>query len=73
MGAFGAGERKVKGDCFIEFAKEHKLIIAKMLFQKPKITDTGLGSHLMEKQETDFALSSQEEQWQTAKWSQRLT
>ena len=36
MGAFGIGERNERGDRFIEFAEEHKLIIANTLFQKPK-------------------------------------
>ena len=33
MGAFGIGERNERGDCLIEFAKEHKLIIANALLQ----------------------------------------
>ena len=36
MGAFGIGERNERGDSLIEFAEEHKLIIANTLFQKPK-------------------------------------
>ena len=38
MGAFGTRKRNERGDRFIEFAEEHKLIIAKTLFQKPKNT-----------------------------------
>ena len=34
MGAFGRGERNERGDGFIEFAEEHKQIIANALFQK---------------------------------------
>ena len=34
MGAFGIGERNERGDQLIEFAVEHKLIIANTLFQK---------------------------------------
>ena len=41
MGAFGIGERKKRGDHLIEFAEEHKLIIANTLFQKKKILDQG--------------------------------
>ena len=47
MGAFGIGERNERGDHIIEFAKEHKMIIANTLFQKPPKTDTGIGSHPM--------------------------
>ena len=36
MGIFGTRETNEKGDCFIEFAEEHKLIITNTLFQKPK-------------------------------------
>ena len=36
MGAFRIGERNERGDRLIEFAEEHKLIIANTLFQKPK-------------------------------------
>ena len=36
MGAFATWERNERGDCFIEFAMEHKLIIANTLFQKPR-------------------------------------
>ena len=36
MGAFGIEERNERGDHLIEFAWEHKLIIANKLFQKPK-------------------------------------
>ena len=36
MGAFGIGERNERGDRLIEFAEEHKLIMANTLFQKPK-------------------------------------
>ena len=36
MGAFGIGERNERGDRLIEFAEEHKLIIANTLLQKPK-------------------------------------
>ena len=35
MGVFGIGERNERGDHIIEFAEEHKLIIANTLFQKP--------------------------------------
>ena len=35
MGAFGIGERHEGGDLSIEFAEEHKLIIANALFHKP--------------------------------------
>ena len=51
MAALGIGERDERGDRLIEFAEEHKLIIANTMFQKPKI-DTGLGSYPMGKQET---------------------
>ena len=43
MEAFGIGERNERGDRFIEFAEEHKLIIANALFQKPKIYILDLG------------------------------
>ena len=36
MGAFGIGERNEGGYRLIEFAEEHKPIIANTLFQKPK-------------------------------------
>ena len=36
MGPFGIGKRNEKGGRLIEFAEEHKLIIANTLFQKPK-------------------------------------
>ena len=36
MGASVIGKRNERGDCFIEFAEEHKLIIENTLFQKPK-------------------------------------
>ena len=36
MGAFGIGERNERGDRLIDFAEEHNLIIANILFQKPK-------------------------------------
>ena len=52
MGACGIGKRNKRGDSIIEFAEEHKLIIANTLFQKRKI-DTGLGCHPMGKQETE--------------------
>ena len=48
---FGLGERNERGDRLIEFAEEHNLIIANLLFQKQK-NDTGLGSHQMGKQGT---------------------
>ena len=51
MGVFGIGERNGRGDRLIEFAEEHKLIMANKFLQKPK-TDIGLGSHQMRKQET---------------------
>ena len=35
-GQSGIGERNERGDCLIEFAEEHKLIIANTLFQKSK-------------------------------------
>ena len=34
MGAFGIGERNERGNRLIEFAEEHKLIIANTLFEK---------------------------------------
>ena len=55
VSAFGKGERNERRDRLIEFAKEHKLIIANTLFQKPK-ADTGLRSHQVEKQETRLIL-----------------
>ena len=36
MGAFGIWERNERGYRLIEFAEEHKQIIANTLFQKPK-------------------------------------
>ena len=56
MSTFGKGERNGRGDRLIELAAEHKLIIGDSLFQKSK-TDTGLGSHLMKKQQTGLILS----------------
>ena len=46
MGALELGERNERGDRLIESAEEHKLVIA-----SPK-TNTRLGSHKIEKQET---------------------
>ena len=50
MGAFGIRERNERGDCLIEFAEKHKLIIANNFISQQM--DTGLGSHPMGKQET---------------------
>ena len=58
MGKLGIWKRNKRGDRLIEFAEEHKLMIANTLFyfrnqnKKQKKTDTGLGSHQMGKQET---------------------
>ena len=52
MAAFEIGERNERGDCIIEFADEHKVIIADGLFCGSQKLDTGLGSDLMEKEET---------------------
>ena len=53
MGAFGIGKRNERGDCLIEFAEEHKLVIANRLLQKEKKkTNNELRSHQMEKQES---------------------
>ena len=34
-GAFGIGERNERGDCLIDFAEKHKLIITNLLFRSP--------------------------------------
>ena len=51
IGPFGGGEQNERGDRLIEFVEKHKLIIANTLFRQQKV-DTGLGNHLMGKQET---------------------
>ena len=62
MGAFGIGERNERGDCLIEFAEEHKLIIANTLFQNPKKKNrywTWESPDGETRTQTDFKLSSQ--------------
>ena len=64
MGVFGIGERNDRGDRLIEFAEEHKLIIANKLFQKPqkKNTNWTLESPDGEtRNQIDFTLSKREE------------
>ena len=74
MGAFGRGERNERGDCLIECAEGHKLIVANTLFQKPKNRYWTWESPDGEtRNQTDFALSSQRGIVTNCEVSQRLT